>query len=45
MTKFMVLLVLLILPATVSAQDAATVGAAQGGPVPKCRTCARGPTW
>ena len=33
MTKFMVLLVLLILPATVSAQDAATVGAAQGGPV------------
>jgi len=33
MTKFMVLLVLLVLPATVSAQDAATVGATQGGPV------------
>ena len=33
MTKVMVLLVMLILPATVSAQGAATVGAAQGGPV------------
>lgn len=33
MTKFMVLLVLLILPATGSAQGAATIGAAQGGPV------------